>query len=149
VRQLGTECRHPVQIWTGSFPLTYFSLGLKVSESFEVKKEVSLCFGNLSSHRSSSRQRDAVHLCAAWILTSSARPQSQPSVGPGEAGARCWTRCGAGALTASCLPRQVLAFTPALRLHGGVLPGRGAEVRERGGRDGNSHGISVSGREAS
>lgn len=45
--------------------------------------------------------------------------------------------------------RQVLAFTPALRLHGGLLPGGGTEVRERGGRDGDGHGISVSRREAS
>lgn len=59
-------------------------------------------------------------------------------------------RCGCPDCSFSHLcHRQVLAFTPALRLHGGLLPGGGTEVRERGGRDGDGHGISVSRREAS
>lgn len=42
--------------------------------------------------------------------------------------------------------RPVLAAAAAPLPHRGVLPGRGAEARERGSRDGHRHGLAVSGR---
>nr|XP_012611080.1 uncharacterized protein LOC105866383 [Microcebus murinus] len=72
------------------------------------------------------------------------------SRGPGPRGDLPGPRCGRHglSLSSSPRPRQVLALPAAHTLHGGALPGRGAEVRERGGRDGHRHGLALRGREA-